>query len=633
MISSKQFSRTLPMMMLIIMIGFFLRLFHLTSVPFRGDEAFSVQYWAGQPLSVSLAKTATIEPHPLLTYAIFRGWGLIAGYSELAMRILPALMGLLGIPAIYAVGKRLGNKQIGLLAALLFALHPFEIWHAQDARNYAIWAGVSLVALWLGLRALDKGHKRDWLLYALVASLAANIFYTELLTVAAFGVYVLITYWGKWKTIFSWGLAAAIAGILSVASFIVFQAPLFARGGYTGSIGGALDVSQLWQHFLPILNFGEITLPAETLNSLWPVIFIVLTAALFSLWSSYRRTALALTLLAVLPPILLTILSTRLDIFTPRYVLSVVPAFILIFATFVVYISHQQPTKVGFVGALILVGGWFVVSATSLQNYYFDPAYAKAKNWPTLAHYLQQNSQPSDLVIQSAADSAFGFYYHQTELAEAPDIALPETPAQPAEDVQTALEKYSQQKTSIWQVGQEFPDWPNAGVVRNWLDGHMQLVLEGNPGGLNMRQYKNWQVASDEITQATSATFSDFVELVGHKIILPDQPNGNLTVWLYWKPLKTTDAPLKVFVHLLGATNPATGFPLWTQDDRFPQNGRISSQNWSPTETYRDIYTLPLNGVPNGTYSLEVGLYDPTTNTRLKVGNTDSYIIQSLDLK
>ncbi len=633
MVSSKHFSRTLPIMILIIMVGFFLRIFHLTSVPLRGDEAFSVQYWAGQPLSVSLAKTATIEPHPLLTYATFRAWGLVAGYSELAMRILPSLIGLLGIPAIFAVGKRLGNKQIGLLAALLFALHPFEIWHAQDARNYAIWAGVSLVALWLGFRALDKGRKRDWLLYTIVASLAANIFYTELLTVAAFGVYVLITYWGKWKTVFSWGLAAAITGTLSIASFIVFQAPLFARGGYTGSIGGALDITQLWKHFLPVLSFGEITLPAETLNNLWPVIMILLIAALLSLWSTNRRTALALTLLALLPPILLTILSTRLNIFTPRYILSVVPAFILIFATFMVDMRHQKPLIVGSIGALVMVGGWLVISSMSLQNYYFDPAYAKAPNWPVLAHYLQQNTQPDDVVIQSAADSAFGYYYHQNQTTEAQDIALPETPKQPSDNIQSALEKYSQEDSAIWQVGQEFPDWPNAGVVKSWLDEHMQLVLTGKPGGLNMRQYKNWQVAPDEISQTASATFGDVVTLVGYKIILPADSSANMTVWLYWKPFTTTATSLKVFVHLLGENNPATGFPLWTQDDRYPQNGRISSQNWSPAEIYRDVYTLPLKDVPTGKYSLEVGFYDPTTNTRLKVGDADSYIIQSLDLK
>ncbi len=632
MFSAKVFSRTLPIMIAIIMVGFFLRLFHLTTVPLRGDEAFSVQYWAGQPLSDSLAKTATIEPHPLLTYAIFRGWGLVAGYSELAMRMLPALVGLLGIPAIYAVGKRIGGKQIGLVGALLFALHPFEIWHAQDARNYAIWAGMSLIALWLGLRTLEKQRKRDWLLYTFIASIAANIFYTELLTVAAFGIYVLITYWGNWKTVFSWGLAAAIAGSLSIASFVVFQVPLFARGGYTGSIGGVLDVSQLWRHFLPVLNFGEITLPADTLYNLWPIIAVVLFTGLILLWRKQRHMALWLTLLALLPPILLTILSTKLDIFTPRYVLSIVPAYILIFASLIVYLRRQTRHTIGSVLAFILVGGWLIISGTSLRNYYFNPAYAKARNWPALAHYLQHNSQPSDLIIQSAADSAFGYYYHQTELIEPPDIALPETPSQSAAAIQKALEKYAAQKTAIWQVGQEFPDWPNAGVVKGWLDTHMQLVLSGKPGDLNILQYKNWQVTADEITQTMSATFGDVVNLISYKVIPPAEPAGNLTIWLYWKPLTTTPTPLKIFAHLLGATNPTTGSPLWTQDDHFPQNGRITTQNWSADETYRDVYMLPTNTVPNGTYTLEVGFYDPTTNTRLNVATVDSYVLQTIDL-
>jgi 4-amino-4-deoxy-L-arabinose transferase-like glycosyltransferase len=633
MFPAKRFSRTLPIMMIIIMVGFFLRIFHLTTVPLRGDEAFSVQYWAGQPLNISLAKTATIEPHPLLTYAIFRGWGLIAGTSELAMRILPALIGLLGIPAIYAVGKRLANRQLGLLAALIFAIHPFEIWHAQDARNYAIWAGMSLVALWLGLRLLDKQRKQDWLLYTVAASLAANIFYTELLTVAAFGLFVLIAYWGKWKAMFAWASAAAIATALSLGSFIIFQMPLFARGGYTGTIGTTLDTSQMWTHFLPALSFGEITLPPETLTSLWPLVAIMLIAGLIILWDNNRRRALALTLLALLPLLLLTVISTRLNIFTPRYVLSTVPAFILIFANLLIYIAQQLPRKVTTLIAIILLGGWLFVSGTSLRNYYFDPAYAKARNWPALAHYLQQNTQPNDLVIQSAADSAFGYYYHQVQAAEAPDIALPETPAQPTTDIESKLASYSQQKNTIWQVGQEFPDWPNVGTVRTWLDNHMQIILSGQAGELPYRVYKNWQVASEEISNKTDAAFENAAKLIGYQIIYPPQNDENLTVWLYWKPLTTTASPLKVFVHLLGPVNPATGFPLWSQDDRFPQNGRISTQTWSPDDIYRDIYTLPLKNVPAGSYTLEVGFYNPDTNTRLKVDDSDSYILQSIELK
>lgn len=148
-----------------------------------------------------------------------------------------------------------------------------------------------------------------------------------------------------------------------------------------------------------------------------------------------------------------------------------------------------------------------------------------------------------------------------------------------------------------------------------------------------MLQYKNWQVAPDEISQPASASFGNVVDLVGYKVIWPSEPTGNLTVWLYWKPLTTTATSLKVFVHLLGTINPATGSPLWTQDDRFPQNGRISTQNWSPTELYRDVYILPLKDIPSAKYTLEVGFYDPATSTRVPVGGADSYIIQSIDLK
>ncbi|MCA9913768.1 MAG: hypothetical protein KC496_10485, partial [Anaerolineae bacterium] len=49
--------------------GFALRLHQIDAVALRGDEAFSVQNWAGLPLSASLTDIASIEPHPPGTYA------------------------------------------------------------------------------------------------------------------------------------------------------------------------------------------------------------------------------------------------------------------------------------------------------------------------------------------------------------------------------------------------------------------------------------------------------------------------------------------------------------------------------------------------------------------------------------
>ena len=80
-------------LILIIWLGFALRLHELASVPLRGDEAFSALNWAGIPLHQSLTEIATLEPHPPLTYVLFRLWGLLIGGidSPFALRLLPGL--------------------------------------------------------------------------------------------------------------------------------------------------------------------------------------------------------------------------------------------------------------------------------------------------------------------------------------------------------------------------------------------------------------------------------------------------------------------------------------------------------------------------------------------------------------
>jgi hypothetical protein len=76
---------------------------------------------------------------------------------------------------------------------------------------------------------------------------------------------------------------------------------------------------------------------------------------------------------------------------------------------------------------------------------------------------------------------------------------------------------------------------------------------------------------------------------------------------------------------MAGGINPVTGTPLWTQDDQFPQDERISSESWS--EVFRDVYMLPLNSIPGGEYSLLVGLYDPLTGERVLLEDGSDHLV------
>lgn len=614
----------------LILLGFALRLYHLGVVPFRGDEAFTAQNWAGRPLAEELAQIATIEPHPPLTYVVFRFWGLTFGINEFTLRLLPTLANLLGIPAMFAIGHRLRGRMLGVLAALMWALHPYEIWHSQDARNYAIWAGMSAVTIWLALRVTAYQRRSDWLLYIGAALVTVFTFYMELFTLAVLSLYVLMVRWRDRRFVRNW---LAINGVIVAAilgTFVGLQGHLFSGGGYGGTL--VSFSAPLWfTWFLPTLTFGD-TLPGGWVAALWVVVLIALLIGWFTIWREKRESALFLALLGVVPLVLLGMVSLKVNIFHPRYVLAAVPGFILTFAWLVVWTKRHMPTPtLRQITPIVLLGGILLVNGYSLYNYFFDPTYLKSHNWAALSQYLHDNVQPDDLVIQTSVDAAFGYYYHSKGVP-ARDIGLPANPQETRDAIVQTLTESQTAYRSIWAVGRTFSDWPNAGIVEQWLQDHMQRVRATSTAGLPIQQFMPWEVGADEVSGSPSASFAETASLVGTRVF-PREPTGELTVWLYWRPVAKTNRALKVFVHLLGATNPQTGTPLWTQDDHFPQSGRIDTTNWDSSTVYRDVFVLPAQEVPAGDYHLEIGFYDPDTNQRVKVGEGDSYMGETVILR
>ena len=272
--------RRLCLLILVIWLGFALRLHDLAAVPLRGDEAFSARYWVELPLYESLTEIASFDPHPPLAYLLFHLWGRLVGGigSPFALRFLPLLGNIIGAAAMFALGRRLsGQSAVGLLAALMWALHPFEIWHSQDFRNYAVWAGLSAVALWLGLRLMDSHRRVDWWLYAVAASLSAFMFYTELMMMLALAVVA----WRRLhrRLLLRFLALQCLIGAAVLGAFLVFQGPVLTGAApYPGNLQPFAAADYLTR-FLPTLILGD-SLPPE-----WPFVwpFLCLAALLFAL--------------------------------------------------------------------------------------------------------------------------------------------------------------------------------------------------------------------------------------------------------------------------------------------------------------------------------------------------------------
>ena len=614
------------LVVIIIWVGFGLRLHNLAGAPLRGDEAFSVLYWADTPLGIALGEIAPGEPHTPLVYAIGRLWNQVVGGidSLFALRCLSALGNILGSPAMFALAWRLcGRLDVALLAGLMWALHPFEIWHSQEFRNYAYWGGASAVSMWLGLRLVDRPRPADWRLYAVVAGFAVLTIYTEWFSTVALAVFALIYRWRFWRFLRLLFALQLCMAVLLVAGLALIQG----RAGFIASYPGlvqSFSVADYFDRFVPYLVLGS-TVPLDG-SVVGGVLSMILLTAACLVYRESRRVFSFTILMAVVPLLLIGIVSQRYNLFHPRYVLSAVPGFILLLAIGSGRLAQLLADYLRIArGALTwcLALPWLVMTLVTLEAYFNDPSFVKAPAWDELGEFLNSRVDDSDLVIQLAVDPAFGYYYK----GAGRDIGLPIKPDQPAAEITATLSELSQEYASIFVVAREQAGWENAGVVLEWMRANTQEVLDVDVSGLPVRQFRHWTVVEAEFSE--QARFADIVALLGYETCADLLPSGEYLLRLYWRPLAASARDLKSFVHVYDAS----GGKLWTQDDQFPQEGRLSATTWTRAGAFREIYYLPPMQMAEGEYEIHAGWYDPVSGERLLLDDgRDSFTLCAFEV-
>jgi uncharacterized membrane protein len=182
----------------ITLIGLFLRLYQLSAQSVWYDEAFSI--WIAQLSVPQLLQTQPqVDASPPLYYLFLHYWVTTFGDSEFAVRSLSVVFGVLAIPMTYLVGRRLFDREAGLVAALLLALSPFNIYYSQEARMYSMMVLLALLSMYFFLRLLQRRllQRRDLALsagYVFFTGLLVYTHYYGWFVVIAQNVYVL-TLW------------------------------------------------------------------------------------------------------------------------------------------------------------------------------------------------------------------------------------------------------------------------------------------------------------------------------------------------------------------------------------------------------------------------------------------------------
>ena len=222
-----------------------LRAYRLDAADLWLDEANTVLV-TSQPLGAMLAELRATDVHPPLFYLLV-GVTLQLSWSELGLRALPYLFGVIAIPLVWLVARDLAGRWAGLTAAALAAVWAPLVAFSQEGRMYSLLAALELTAAWALIRALEGGGRRWWVAFTLCSTLAL---YTHNLAGLFLAAHVLAALWvtRRWRAPFVAGLVAGLLYLPWVPSALTQLVELSGDDGWLG------PQTPLWIPALTLVN-------------------------------------------------------------------------------------------------------------------------------------------------------------------------------------------------------------------------------------------------------------------------------------------------------------------------------------------------------------------------------------------
>jgi 4-amino-4-deoxy-L-arabinose transferase-like glycosyltransferase len=149
------------------------RLLYLNQ-PMQYDEAYTVVSFAQRPLWNAISDYHLPNNHVLHTLFVHLSIN-IFGLSEWTSRLPAFLAGILSIPVVYGLTRRIYNSPAALLAATWVGFAPVLIDFSANARGYTLQNLFVLLAFWLAIYLRQARSLLGWLGLSLVTALG---FYT-----------------------------------------------------------------------------------------------------------------------------------------------------------------------------------------------------------------------------------------------------------------------------------------------------------------------------------------------------------------------------------------------------------------------------------------------------------------------
>ena len=630
--------------LLTILGGFALRLYRLGAQSLWYDETVSLLL-AHKSIPALTAHTAR-DIHPPLYYYLLHFWIKAAGDSEFSVAFFSLWCGVLLLALVYRFSRRLFGEYAALIACILVAFSPYNLWYSQEVRMYTFGACLGLFAAESLLRSLaEPARLKPWLAYSLAAAASLyTLYYLAflLVTLTLFSLWVGLRRWGK-SYVWPWIGAQALALALYFPWFgIAFRQ--------------ATDPPvPPWRTFTPLAQVLTVSWSALSLGhsvepgKIWPFLALTLALYIIGVWpsgqdNSYGLSAVERSAFLVLytfgPLAIIQSLSYFTPLYHPRYLFPYSPFFYIALAHGLAKLRSKRALAL----SLLLIG---VVSGWSIYRFHFDPKFASDDHRGAVK-FLEGKLREGDAVLINAGYTypVLSYYYHgligwmgrlvnyrPSSSREGPVFLQtgsiggskslgwghPEADFYPttAEETARALEQVFANHPRVWVYRCYDTVVDPEGFIRRWLDENglkFEDALFAGESYVRVQGYLTGHLPP--YSSQAGVIVGDVLELEGFSILNEVvEAGGTVEVRLYWRALKPLPEDYKVSLRLYTKTG-----KLLTQADEQPIGSYYPSSHWPPGQTiYHPMKVKVPVGTPPGGYFLDILVYPSTTMEPLPV--------------
>ncbi|HYZ23639.1 MAG TPA: glycosyltransferase family 39 protein [Rhodopila sp.] len=390
-----------------ILLGAALRIVHLGQASFWNDEFFS-RYYPDLGLGFLWGPGFTRETTPPTYYTLLLGWMHLFGASEAALRALSAIGSVATIPLVYLLACEFAGRPSALLAALLFAIAPMQIYYAQEARVYALTLPLACLVLLGMARYVQAPRAGHLMLYGVSGVISVYLHNICAILLASCNLAFLTMLSGRrpavtWPMLRAWIIANATVAALCLPEAVAMLRELQAdRLGWISP--------RTWRDVLAAVGTvisGPAVHPLR-LNLGLGLLFCLAVGA--GVWI-VRLDRRAVTILLLVPGIEFTLIllaGLRQPVLEPRILcwlgvpISVLAACVLTPST------RVRPALAAAVGVVLLVG---------LAFQFFEGAKAK-EPWRLLLAQLQPEIARADLIVVGPWTQPLPLLYYGQDMAK-----------------------------------------------------------------------------------------------------------------------------------------------------------------------------------------------------------------------